>query len=110
MNFLNSRTIGAAVIAAALYVFSGATLFAQTNSPGVQPSDTQVTQQIHQAIGSDPAFSTMARNVQVVTANGKVTLHGVVANQDEKLAVGAKARQIAGPKNVGNQLEVATTH
>jgi len=109
MHILNSKTLGAAVIAVTLYGFSGGALFAQDN-PGIKASDTEVTQQIHQVLASDPAFSTMARNVQVVTANGKVTLHGVVANQDEKLAVGSKAREIAGPKNVDNQLEVATTH
>jgi len=106
---LNSKILGAAVIAATLYGFAGGVVFAQ-DSPGIKSSDTAVTQQIHQAISSDPAFSTMARNVQIVTANGMVTLHGVVANQDEKLAVGSKAREIAGPKNVDNQLEIATTH
>jgi osmotically-inducible protein OsmY len=109
MRILNSKILGAALMAATFYGFSGPALFAQDN-PGIKSSDTAVTQQIHQALASDPAFSTMARNVQVVTANGKVTLHGVVANQDEKLAVGSKAREIAGPKNVDNQLEIATTH
>jgi len=108
MRILSTKTVGAALIAATLYGITGAPLFAQ-DSPGIKPSDTAVTQQIHQALTADPAFSTMARNVQVITANGKVTLHGVVANQEEKLAVGTKAREIAGPKNVDNQLEVAAT-
>jgi osmotically-inducible protein OsmY len=45
--------------------------------------------------------------VKIITNDGKVTLRGPVKSEEEKKAVESKAKQVAGVKNVENQLEIA---
>ena len=47
-----------------------------------------------------------ARNVKVITANGKVVLRGPVNTEEEKRRIGEIASNVAGDGNVENQLEV----
>jgi osmotically-inducible protein OsmY len=48
-----------------------------------------------------------ARNVKIVTEQGKVTLRGVVDNAEEKQAIEKFAHEIAGgAENVTSKLEV----
>jgi hyperosmotically inducible periplasmic protein len=80
-----------------------------TRTPGDQSeseADRTVTQQIRRAVVSDDSLSTMAKNVKIITAEGVVTLRGPVENPNEKEAIEAKARQLAGMNKVDNQLEV----
>ena len=59
-----------------------------------------------QAITSDYALSTNGQNVKIITSDGKVTLRGPVKSAKEKADIATKATQIAGVKQVDNQLEV----
>jgi hyperosmotically inducible periplasmic protein len=69
-------------------------------------SDRAITQKIRQAVTSDDALSTNGQNVKIITSDGKVTLRGPVKSAKEKADIAAKATQIAGVKQVDNQLEV----
>jgi osmotically-inducible protein OsmY len=44
--------------------------------------------------------------VKIITANGKVTLRGVVNSDDERKTIDDEARKVAGPANVDDQIEV----
>ena len=68
--------------------------------------DSDLTQQIRQAIMKDKSLSTYAHNVKIVTQNGQVTLKGPLRSDDEKRAVEAKATEIAGQNNVTSELDV----
>ena len=69
-------------------------------------ADRALTQKIRQAITSDDALSTNGQNVKIITRDGKVTLRGLVKSAKEKADIAAKATQIAGVKQVDNQLEL----
>lgn len=69
-------------------------------------SDLKITQQIRQAVMADGTLSFTAKNVKIITQNGKVTLRGPVNNAQERAAVEAAARKVAGTAQVDNQLEV----
>jgi hyperosmotically inducible protein len=70
-------------------------------------SDLQLAAAIRRAIVKDKRLSTTAKNIKVITDNGKVTLRGPVNSGDEKTLIAAKASAIAGESNVDNQLDVA---
>ncbi len=70
-------------------------------------ADRTITQSLRKAITDDDSLSTNEKNVKVVTIDGTVTLRGPVKSEKEKADIGAKAKQIAGVKNVDNQLEIA---
>jgi hyperosmotically inducible periplasmic protein len=83
----------------------------QTTTPGDQSeneADRKITQNIRQSLTADDSLSTNGKNVKVITVDGKVTLRGPVKSDQEKAAIAAKAQQVAGVKNVDNQLEIAT--
>lgn len=83
----------------------------QTKTAGDQSeseADRTISQNIRQSLTSDDSLSTNGKNVKVITIDGKVTLRGPVKNDQEKAAIAAKAQQVAGVKNVDNQLEIAT--
>src|SRR5215475_12752725 len=69
-------------------------------------ADLTLTQRIRQAVVDDDSLSTNAKNVKIVSQNGAVTLRGPVKNEEERKKVVSKAQQIAGEKNVNNQLEI----
>jgi len=69
--------------------------------------DRQVTQQIRRAIVTAKSLSTYGHNVKIITQDGMVTLKGPVRSDDEKQAIEAKAKQIAGADKVTDELEVA---
>lgn len=73
---------------------------------GGSVSDLRITKQIRQAIIGDGSLSFTAKNVKVITVNGKVTLRGPVDNEQERASVDAAARRVAGPTHVENQLEI----
>jgi hyperosmotically inducible protein len=70
-------------------------------------ADRTISQNIRRAITSDDSVSTNGKNVKIITVDGVVTLRGPVKSEAEKTNIAAKAQQIAGVKNVENQLEVA---
>jgi osmotically-inducible protein OsmY len=82
-----------------------------TKTPGDQSeneADRTITQNIRKAITADDSLSTNAKNVKIITNDGTVTLRGPVKSEKERADIEAKAKQVAGVKNVDNQLEVAS--
>jgi hyperosmotically inducible periplasmic protein len=80
-----------------------------TPTPGDQgnnATDLKITQQIRQAVMADGTLSFTAKNVKIITQNGKVTLRGPVKSEDERSRIEAAARKVAGAVQVDNQLEV----
>jgi osmotically-inducible protein OsmY len=69
-------------------------------------ADRTLTQRIRQAVVADDTLSTNGKNVKIITVNGVVTLRGPVDSDSERNRVVAIAEQIAGKKNVANQLEL----
>jgi hyperosmotically inducible periplasmic protein len=69
-------------------------------------TDRTLTQRVRQAVVADDSLSTNAKNIKIITVNGMVTLRGPVKSDEERQRVVAKAQQIAGEKNVDNQLEI----
>jgi osmotically-inducible protein OsmY len=64
------------------------------------------TAEIRSRITGDSSMSVNARNVKIVTSQGKVTLRGPVDSAAEKDAIERIARDVAGEGNVDNQIEV----
>jgi hyperosmotically inducible protein len=52
-------------------------------------------------------MSTDAKNVKIITENGRVTLRGPVKSADEKSQIEKIASDVAGEGKVDSQLEVA---
>lgn len=71
-------------------------------------TDRKMAQDIRKSIVSDKSLSTYAHNVKVIVQNGAVTLNGPVKSEDEKAAVEAKAKEVAGSTPIQNNLTVAT--
>jgi osmotically-inducible protein OsmY len=70
-------------------------------------SDRELARQIRKALVSDKSLSTYAHNVKIIATNGLVTLRGPVRSEEEKGAIEAKAKAIAGVTDVRNQLTIA---
>ncbi len=70
------------------------------------PSDRETTRQIRRSLIKDRSLSMYAHNVKIITQNGFVTLRGPVRSDDEKQAVEAKAKEVAGADKVTSELEV----
>ena len=73
---------------------------------GTSEADRKTTQQIRQAVVDDKTLSFTAKNVKIITKDGKVTLRGPVKNSAEKATIDSIARKVAGAQ-VDDQLEVA---
>jgi osmotically-inducible protein OsmY len=70
-------------------------------------ADRTIMQNIRKAIMADQAMSTYAKNVKVISENGKVTLKGPVRSEEERKSIEAKAVEVAGAGNVTNRITVA---
>lgn len=73
---------------------------------GNNANDLNVTAQIRREIMDNDNLGVDAKNIKVITSNGRVTLRGVVASQAEKDQIGQIAAKSAGNNAVDNQLEV----
>jgi hyperosmotically inducible protein len=69
--------------------------------------DVEITRRIRELITSSDNLSVNAQNVKIITLNGLTTLRGPVNSVSERSRIASIARQVAGPKAVRNQLEVA---
>jgi hyperosmotically inducible protein len=69
-------------------------------------ADLKITQQIRKSVMADGSLSFTAKNVKIITQNGHVTLRGPVKTEQERSAIEAAARQVAGTIAVDNQIEV----
>ena len=68
--------------------------------------DVNITAEIRKAVLAHENMSINARNVKIITADGKVTLRGPVNSEEEKKVIGDIARQLAGKENVTDEIEV----
>jgi hyperosmotically inducible periplasmic protein len=73
----------------------------------MNPADRETTKKIRSALMDDKSLSTYARNIKIITTDGMVTLEGPVRPEEEKSAIDAKAKEIAGASNVRNELTIA---
>lgn len=72
-----------------------------------KPEDLKVTQAIRKAVIADEGLSLNAKNVRIITADGKVTLVGKVNSAEENDKIVAYAKESAGTTaQVVNQMEV----
>ena len=76
---------------------------------GMTQADNTLNQNIHQALNTDSALMSSAKNVYLNTDNGKVTMHGTVPTEKDKKDIEAKVGKMAGVKDVDNQLQIAPT-
>jgi hyperosmotically inducible periplasmic protein len=81
----------------------------ETKTSGDQSNtsaDLKVAQAIRQALMKDGELSTTAKNIKVITDNGRVTLRGPVKNVQEKARVDQLAKSAAGGAQIVDQLDV----
>jgi len=76
---------------------------------GNSQADVNTTAQIRKEIIAWKNMSMNARNVKIITIDGRVTLRGPVNSEEEKSLIGEIADRIAHSGNVDNQLEVKLT-
>lgn len=77
--------------------------------PTDQPNnsaDIETAAAVRSAIVGDDSLSTLAHNIKLVAANGKVVLRGPVKSVTEKNRVAELARQVPGVTSVDNLLEI----
>ena len=70
------------------------------------PGDIAITIHIQQVILAADGLSAGARQVEVTTQSGRVTLRGTVASKEEKKKVGDLAATVVAANHVDNQIEV----
>jgi hyperosmotically inducible protein len=78
-------------------------------TPGDQSeakADVELTRQIRAAINQNDQLSTMAKNIKIITAGGKVTLRGPVKSSAEEQQIVEKVKATPGVTSVENQLEI----
>jgi sporulation protein YlmC with PRC-barrel domain len=75
---------------------------------GNSKADLGTTAQIRKEIIAGKTMSVNAKNVKIMTIDGRVTLRGPVTTDEEKRLIGDIAINIAKLENVDNQLEVKT--
>jgi hyperosmotically inducible protein len=76
---------------------------------GHSKADVDTTAQIRKEIIADKDMSVNAKNVKIITIDGRVTLRGPVNTVEEKRLIGDIADRIAGTDKVANQLQVKLT-
>lgn len=89
-----------------LYVFLLLTLLAVGVGCSKTPDDAQVTQQVQSKLNADSGLQGKGVNVQ--TSAGVVTLSGAVDNDTQRTAAARYASEIAGVKQVVNNLQVGS--
>jgi hypothetical protein len=73
---------------------------------GNSKADVSTTAQIRKEIIAGENMSVNAKNVKIITMDGRVTLRGPVNTAEEKRLIGEISDRIARSENVDNQLEV----
>lgn len=86
---------------------SGATL--TPGDQGGSDADREMTRKIRRAITSNDQLSADAKNIKIITIDGKVTVRGPVKTEEERKAI-ASILQQSGVQSVDNQLEVKATN
>jgi len=70
-------------------------------------TDLDFTRRIRRDVTADKNLSAYGHNVKIVSANGTVTLNGVVPTDAEKAEIGMKAASVVGKDHVVNEIKVA---
>ncbi len=73
---------------------------------GNSKADIDTTAQIRKEVVAGKSMSVNAKNVKIITNQGRVTLRGPVNTAEEKRLIGEIANRIARSENVDNQLDV----
>jgi osmotically-inducible protein OsmY len=73
---------------------------------GTSESDRGMTQRIRRALLEDESLSFTAKNIQIITRNGNVTLRGLVLSDKEKKMIDQLAHNYVGGGKVTNLLEL----
>jgi hyperosmotically inducible protein len=73
---------------------------------GNSDTDREITRKIRRALTKSDELSTTAKNIKIITVNGKVTLRGPVTSEQEQQAIATAVQGIAGVTALDNQLEV----
>jgi len=79
-------------------------------TPIDQDEDTasvNTTAEIRKRVLAVDGLSVNARNVKIITGQGKVTLRGPVASEEERAAIERIAKEVAGADKVENLIEIA---
>jgi len=74
---------------------------------GSSEADRELTRKIRRAITESDQLSATAKNIKIVSVNGKVTLRGPVTTEQERQLVDSIVKQF-GVTTTDNQLEVKT--
>jgi hyperosmotically inducible periplasmic protein len=69
--------------------------------------DSEIAAKIRKAIGDDKALAGYLPTLKILVSDGLVTLKGPVKSDADKKAIGQKVDEIAGAKNVMNNLFVS---
>jgi hypothetical protein len=69
-------------------------------------ADVDITAKIRSRVVGTDGLSINARNIQIITADGQVTLRGPVVSAAERERIATIAREVAGNTNVDDQIEV----
>jgi len=69
-------------------------------------ADIDITAKIRSRVVGTDGLSINARNIKIITADGKVTLRGPVESAAERERIATIARDVAGNGNVDDQIEV----
>jgi osmotically-inducible protein OsmY len=70
------------------------------------PNDLQLTAAVRRAIVGADGLSFTAKNVKIITADGRITLRGPVKSAAEKARVEQIARQAANSAPVASELDI----
>ena len=73
---------------------------------GSSDADVGLSRRIRKDILAREGLSSNARNVKIITINGRVTLRGPVKTEEEKRLLGEIATGLTGAGSVDNQIEV----
>jgi hyperosmotically inducible periplasmic protein len=76
---------------------------------GVSDADRETTRRIRRELVANDQLSVTAKNIKIITINGKVTLRGPVTTAQEKELIESIVKQ-AGVTSVDDRLEVKTTN
>jgi len=69
--------------------------------------ESPVAAQVKQTLTADPTLALVAPQIQIKDENGKVTLMGTVANEQQKQIIETLAKSTTGVTSVDNQLQVS---
>lgn len=70
------------------------------------PDDVRLTRELRKALMGDGQLSFGAKNVQIITRDGQMTLRGAVASVEERSIILRHAVTVAGPTAVDDHLDV----